>query len=52
MADKLSYEVLTQLIGRLYLESQLEIRKLSIELSKVKQERDQALRLIGESTTR
>lgn len=47
MDEKLSYEALTQIIGRLYLESQLEIRKLVVELAKVKQERDQALKLIS-----
>lgn len=47
MDDKISYDSILKVIGRLYLESQLEMSKLNAELIKARQERDQALKLVS-----
>lgn len=44
--EKLDYSEVCMVLGRLYLESQLEINRLNLDNSKLKLERDQALNLL------
>ncbi len=48
--DSIAYEQLSQIVGRLYIESQVEIQRLTFELNKVKSELGQALNIIKHST--
>ena len=47
MDEKVSFDKITQIIGKLFLESQLEIVRLSNEILKLRQEKEQALSLLG-----